>query len=260
MSVQRPSVFEELKKVDALVDARNEPEMVIERLPFTVRVVRSEEDLRKAVGIRHSAYARHMPEFAESLRVAEEDDVQDDTVVLLAESKLDGSVLGSVRIQSNRRRPLNLEHSISLPVWLKERPLAQVRRLAIVQGSSGRLVKMILVKACFRYCECNDIEWALLGARQSLKRSYEQLMFSDILDGETYLPPPQSNNVPAYVMAFEIETGKARWTAANHPLLNFFCYTHHPDIDVDTTVANVHGIRFAHEIQYSKATSSSASM
>ena len=38
---QRPSVFEELKKVDALVDARSEPGRVIERLPFTVRVVRS---------------------------------------------------------------------------------------------------------------------------------------------------------------------------------------------------------------------------
>jgi hypothetical protein len=35
-------------------------------------------------------------------------------------------------------------------------------------------------------------------------------------------------------MAFEIATGKARWTAANHPLLKFFSHTNHPDIDVAT--------------------------
>jgi hypothetical protein len=33
-------------------------------------------------------------------------------------------------------------------------------------------------------------------------------------------------------MAFDITTIEARWTAAQHPLLNFFCHIHHPDIDV----------------------------
>ena len=39
----------------------------MERLPFSVRVVSTEADLAKAVSIRHAAYARHMPEFAEKL-------------------------------------------------------------------------------------------------------------------------------------------------------------------------------------------------
>jgi hypothetical protein len=237
MQVQRPSVFEELKLVDALVDQRAEPAMVEERLPFTVRVVRSEEDLLKAVGVRHSAYARHMPEFAESLAVPEDDDLESDNVVLIAESKLDGSALGSVRIQTNFERLLSVENSVDLPAWLQRRPLAEVRRLGVAQGSSGRLVKMILVKASFLYCERNGVEWAVLAARPPLNTGYEKLMFSDILAGETFVPLPRANNVAHHVMAFEIATGKARWTAANHPLLKFFSYTNHPDIDVGTPVA-----------------------
>ncbi len=238
MQVQHPSVFEELKKVDALVDAHNEPERVVERLPFTVRVVRSEEDLLKAVSVRHSAYARHMPTFAEMLKDPEEDDTRSDTAVLLAESKLDGSALGTARIQTNRVRPLNMERSTDLPKWISSQSMAEIRRFGIVRGSEGGLVKMVLVKACFLYCELNEIDWALLGARPPLNRSYEKLMFSDILDGNTYVPLPAENNVPHHVMAFEIGTGKVRWTEASHPMLNFFSYTHHPDIDVQYMAAH----------------------
>ncbi|MFD2270822.1 hypothetical protein ACFS07_06110 [Undibacterium arcticum] len=68
-----------------------QPVMAEERLPFTVRLVRNEDDLCKAVHIRHSAYARHVPTFAETLKSPETSDAENGVVVLLAESKLDGS-------------------------------------------------------------------------------------------------------------------------------------------------------------------------
>ena len=71
-----------------------------ERLPFRVRLVRSEEDLAKAVSIRHAAYARHLPGFAEQLRHPERSDFSADGIVLLAESRLDGSPLGTMRVQT----------------------------------------------------------------------------------------------------------------------------------------------------------------
>ena len=45
--------------------------LVEERLPFRVRIVRSEEDLEKAVSIRHAAYGRHLPAVAALLERAE---------------------------------------------------------------------------------------------------------------------------------------------------------------------------------------------
>ncbi len=209
------------------------PMAVRELLPFTVRVVRNEEELHKAVQIRHAAYARHMPEVAQTLRLPEKADTQDGVVVLLAESKLDGSPLGSLRIQTNRLRALSLEQSVVLPDWLQDQSLAQVSRLGIALGTVGRLVKIVLIKASFQYCAQNDIGWAMVAARAPLDRQYAQLMFNDVFPGSGFVPLPHMNNVPHRVMEFEIDTGKARWTQARHPLLKFFCETHHPDIEID---------------------------
>ena len=229
-------------RIEALrsrVDALNEPVMTEELLPFTVRLVRNEEDLKKAVKIRHSAYARHMPAVAETLTSPEKADTEDGVVVLLAESKLDGSALGSVRIQTNRYRPLSLEKSIKLPKTFKDQPLAQVSRLGITQGIVGRLVKLVLVKASFQYCEQKEIDWALVAARAPLDRQYQQLMFEDIFPGSGYIPLPHMDNVPHRMMGFEIETGQSRWTHAQHPMLKFFCTTYHPDIDVSDRAITV---------------------
>ena len=210
----------------------NQQPMTEERLAFSVRVVRNDQDLSKAVSIRHAAYARHMPEFAEKLREAELIDAEPGVVVLLAESKLDGSALGTLRIQSNAHMPLKVEQSVTLPRWMRDRPLVEVSRLGIVGGTIGRLVKIVLIKAAFQYCEQEEIDWAVVAARAPLDRQYDQLMFEDLYPEQGFIPMRHGNNVPHRVMAFEIEAGHQRWSEANHPLLNFFSYTHHPDIDV----------------------------
>ncbi len=206
--------------------------MIEESLPFTVRLVRDEEDLNKAVQIRHSAYARHMPTIAESLRFPEKADTEDGVVVLLAESKLDGTPLGTARIQTNQFRALALEESVEFPDWLRGRTLAHISRLGIVQGNGGRLVKFMLFKGLFKYWEQNDIEWAVVAARVPLDRMYEQLLFQDVFPGRGFIPLPHMNHVPHRVMAFEVATAFERWTQAKHPLTNFICHTDHPDLDI----------------------------
>ena len=74
----------------------------MEYLPFTVRVASTAADLAKAVQVRHDAYARHIdPKFADALRNPEAMDTAPGVVVLLAESKLDGSPLGSMRSEEH---------------------------------------------------------------------------------------------------------------------------------------------------------------
>ncbi|RJG27447.1 hypothetical protein [Massilia cavernae] len=206
--------------------------MKTERLPFTIKRVRTEEELMKAVQIRHAAYARHLPEFARTLALPEECDFDSDAVILLAESKLDGSPIGSARIQTNFLQPLHVEESVELPLWLMTRRLAEVTRLGIDEGRIGRVVKVALIKACFEYCERNKVEWAVVTGRAPIDRQYEQLLFADVFPGGEHIPLRHVGNMPHRVMAFEIETGEERWTAAKHPMLGFFRHTHHPDIDV----------------------------
>ena len=217
----------------------------VERLPFTVSVARSDEQLEKAVTMRHSAYARHVPALAERLKAPEPCDYDEGSVVLLAQSKLDGSPLGTMRIQTNGYCPLAIEQSVDLPDWLRDCSLAEATRLGIAEGRIGRVVKTMLFKAYFEYCREADIDWMVIGARSPLDRQYEALLFQDVFPGRGFVPLRHAGNIPHRILAFEMETAQARWTAARHPLYQLFCDVRHPDIDVRDAV---HGARSYTEI------------
>ena len=216
------------------------PTLPEELLPFTVRLVRNEADLSKAVQIRHAAYARHLPDFAETLKTAETDDVENGVVILLAESKVDGSPLGTMRIQTNQYKPLSLEQSIALPEWLKARPLAEATRLGVTNERGGRLVTTVLFKAYFDYCQQTGIEWMVITARAPVDRTYDRLMFNDVFPEAGYIPIHHVGNLPHRVMSFNVETAEERWAAAKHPMFNFIFRTTHPDIQLDSKHQRFH--------------------
>lgn len=215
------------------------PSMREEFLPFTVRLVRDENDVRKAVQVRHSAYARHVPVMAEKLINPEPTDYEDGVAVLLAESKLDGSPLGTMRIQTNRFKSLSIEQSIELPDYLKGRPLAEATRLGVELGRTGTFVKTVLFKAFFRYCVESGIEWMVIAARSPLDRQYDQLMFTDVFPGTGFIPMRHGGNLPHRALCLEVSTAEARWKATAHPMLDFMTRTHHPDINVAVAGSNL---------------------
>jgi len=210
-----------------------ETEKVKERLPFTVRLVQSEQDLQKAIQVRHAAYARHVPEFAESLRQAEPADLEEGVAILLAESKLDGSAIGTMRIQTNQVNPLELEHSVMLPDWLQNRSIAEATRLG-VQGKEGRLVRCALSKAYFEYCQQNRIDWMLVTGRATVDRDYYRMHFEDVYPDLGYIPMKHVGNIPHRVMALQVSMVQPRWAEKNQPLYDFFFHTEHADINVST--------------------------
>ena len=207
-------------------------ETMVERLPFTISIVRNASELEQAVAVRHGAYARHVPGFAETLQVAESQDFEDGAIVLLASSKVDGSPLGTMRIQTNCAKPLELEASLALPQRLATRRLAEAARLGVTKEKVGRLVKSMLFKAYFQYCQLNDIEWMVITARAPVDRQYDRLLFDDVYPGMGYIPVHHVDNIPHRVMQFEIATAQARWAEASHPMYEFIFNTIHPDIDL----------------------------
>jgi hypothetical protein len=206
-----------------------------ESMPFTIRIARSEEEIEKAVQIRHAAYARHVPAFAENLKRPEAYDYDEGSVVLLAESKLDGAPLGTMRIQTNRYRRLAVEGSVQLPAWLQGRRLAEATRLGVSEGRVGRVVKATLFKAYFLYCVDAAVDWMVICARSPLDRQYDALLFRDVFPEAGYIPMSHIGGIPHRLLAFEMKTAHARWLESRHPFYDFFCRTLHPDIDVKGT-------------------------
>ena len=216
------------KKFAHISQATNE-----EALPFTLKIVRTQAELNKAVQIRQAAYDRHLPDFAKSLVKPEAADFEKGTVVLLVESKEDGSPLGTMRIQTNAYKPLCLEQSIDLPKWLKELPMAEATRLGVTNQVGGRLVTTALFKAFYMYCQQIGVEWMVIAGRAPVDRMYQRMLFEDVVPGQGFVPLAHANNLPHRVMSFNVKTAFERWSAVNHPLLNFAALTHHPDISLD---------------------------
>jgi hypothetical protein len=204
-----------------------------EALPFTLKIVRTQAELVKAVLIRQAAYDRHLPDFAKSLVKPEAADFDKGTVVLLVESKEDGSPVGTMRIQNNAYKPLCLEQSINLPQRLKELPMAEATRLGVTNQAGGRLVTTALFKAFYMYCQQIGVEWMVIAGRAPVDRMYQRMLFDDVVPGQGFVPLAHANNLPHRVMSFNVKTAFEKWSAVDHPLLNFAALTHHPDITLD---------------------------
>ncbi|MBE0622039.1 MAG: hypothetical protein IH605_15715 [Burkholderiales bacterium] len=235
----------------AMEQVSAEERMRVERLPFTVRVVRSEEALYKAVAIRQAAYARHVPAFSETLKMPEANDYDEGSIILLAESKLDGSPVGTIRVQSNRYRKLGVEQSVELPARLQHRSMVEATRLGVAEGRVGRVTKLILIKALYLYCLEANIDWVIATARPPLDRQYDGLLLEDLYSGE-FIPMRHVNNIPHRVLALDIPGARAKWIEASHPLLDFMCNIQHPDIDLSNAdfSSEIHPIPRANSFEW----------
>ncbi|MFM0733134.1 hypothetical protein PQQ52_21910 [Paraburkholderia sediminicola] len=188
-------------------------------------------DLDLAVEMRRAAYRRHLPEFAETMGV-EPLDYAPGTIVLLAQSRLDGGPIGTMRVQTNAFAPLAVEQSVRLPDWLSQASLAEATRLGVARGAIGRMVKVALCKAFFMYCAQNGVDWMLITARSPLDREYEAMLFGDVYGQNEFLPMAHVGGLPHRVMAKPVALVRQRWAKVNHPFFGFFFETDHLDIDV----------------------------
>ena len=203
-----------------------------ELLPFRVRLAETAQDIDKAVEIRAAAYSRHVPDMGDALRKPEPDDLRPDALLLIAESKLDGVVVGSLRLQPNFNRPLRIEAELALPETHAGRRLVEARRLGVENGTSGRMVMVALVKAAYELCHASDIDYAIVGGRRSVAIMYRTMLFDDILGGET-VSLPYASNLPHSIFSMPIRDADRRWRTMGHSLYDFMARTEHPDIRID---------------------------
>jgi hypothetical protein len=197
-----------------------------------VRFVETAQDLSKAVEIRSSAFARHVPTLGAALRDVEADDHRPDVLLLIAERKIDRRIVGSMRLQPNLRRPLRIEEARKLPESYQDRRLIEFMRLGIENGNAGRMVLAALVKASYEICFASGIDFALAAGRRSTTQIYRSMLFDDVFGGETVLVP-YAENRPHWVSAMPIADADDRWRAKGHGLYAFMARTEHPDIQVD---------------------------
>lgn len=201
-------------------------------LPFRIRLASSEADLLRAVAVRTQAYGRHVPGMEEVLREPEADDHRDDAVLLLAESKDDNQILGSMRLITNLQHPLHLEEELDIPPEFQGCKLLEAWRLTVRNCPQARMVSAALYKSLYEVSYHAGIDHVLVVARQPVDRIYRSMQFKEALGGQK-LALSNTLNLPHGLYYLPIREADALWRHAECPLYPFMALTSHPDIEID---------------------------
>lgn len=208
-------------------------------LPFTVRLVRTTDQLERAVNVRSMAYAKRLPSLARTLGTVETEDRFRDSIILLAESKETLAPIGTLRIRSNLHGPTEFERELVLPRRFQGHSIAHVSRLGVTGGRAGVQVKLALFKALYRYCLATQIEWIMATGIPPRDRDYVSLQFEDVFPEGGLVTLPSSMGIPARLLAFNVRTAEQRWRETDHPLYDFMCNQIHEDIRIFESVSGV---------------------
>ena len=200
-------------------------------LPFVVRMA-SQSDLTDVAGLRSNSYGKHLPELGIKLREPEDSDYELGCEVMVARSKFDGSLLGTLRTHTNVFKPLPMQASIRLPEQYQGVRMVETTRLCVKGSPNSSLVRNSLFKALFQYCHSQNVTWMMAAGRRPVDRIYDALLFADVGEPGAFRPMAHAGNVPHRVMSFSPAHAKTNWATCQHPLYEFVFETRHADIDL----------------------------
>jgi hypothetical protein len=225
------------------------PTLADESLPFKVGIA-SRQSLFEVARLRAESYGKHLPTLAESLSQPESADFARGCEVFVAKSKLDGSLLGTLRTHSNAFNALPMQTSIKLPERFRHTRMVETTRLCIKGSPNASVVRGALFKALYQYCMQQNVAWIMVAGRRPVDRIYDGLLFDDVDKPGTFYPMAHAAGVPHRVMCFSLSDAEYRWRTQQHPLYQFVIETRHTDVDV----SNAQDLNFPWESPEPKAT------
>ncbi|MEW6205670.1 MAG: hypothetical protein AB1516_10150 [Pseudomonadota bacterium] len=199
-------------------------------LPFWIALAQNDRELELAANARQLAYGKHLPLLGEKLALPDDDDRHADSAVLLAFSKLDGSCIGTVRVQIAKQQPLRLEDSYVLPKALKSGRIAEISRLAIPARSNGLTLRLMLIKAAYWYSRAKAVDRCFLCVRFPVDRQYRRFELEDVLQPDEFVAMKHIGMIPHRILWFDVFQIETRWLLSANPLHSVYFANTHPDL------------------------------
>lgn len=212
-------------------------------LPVTIRVATTDADLRKVLAVRDDARRSGAAGTTVAPASPEAWDQRPNATLLLAESRIDGEALGSLRILARGRGRLMVEDRIELPASLRKVSLAEASALAVRHGRNATLVRLMLWKAFHRYCLAAQIDTMLIAVRDAVERQYEWLGFHDPQPGAVRFSLDGRGAATHRLLTLGVFEAHERSLQSGHPLHDFFFVERHPEIDLLAAVGGRRDVR-----------------
>lgn len=209
-----------------------------EGLPFVVQMAR-QVDLMEVARLRSASYGKHIPSLGSVLQKPEECDYELGCEVIVARSKFDGTLLGTLRTHTNAFKPLPLQMSLRLPERFSNARMVEATRLCVKGSPNASAVRSALFKALFQYCEAQNVAWMMAAGRRPVDRIYDALLFSDVAESGKFYPMAHAGGVLHRVMSLAPTEARVTWKASEHPLYRFVIETRHDDVDL-SAMTNLH--------------------
>jgi hypothetical protein len=225
------------------VDALNNTDQIVvasESLPFRVEIA-CRQNLMEVANLRAATYGKHLPALAAKLVQPESADFERGCEVFVAKSKMDGSLLGTLRTHANVLNALPLQASLKLPPRFRGTRMVETTRLCVKGSPNASVVRSALFKALHQYCLMQKVDWMIAAGRRPVDRIYDSLLFSDVDKQGEFYPMAHAGGLPHRVMCLSPVSAHTAWRECKHPLHKFVVETLHPDIDL----SQAHNLNFA---------------
>jgi len=205
---------------------------------YVVRIVRTPDQLQSAINVRYQAYSEKLQALAASVRQPGPLDFAHGPVVLLAQNRLSGEAIGTLRLNTGPSF-LSMLKDIRLPVNIVKERTAFVSRMAVTGPVQERqVVRNLMQKAVFQLCIAKQLNRILLLAVEPRERLFYRCGFSDVFEDGESRHPEFLDGFPVKALYADTYSMERLWREERHPLYDFLFRTFHPEIEVFSSLSS----------------------
>ena len=200
------------------------------RAPIVVRVVRTEDQLAKALEFRKQRYEA----VGLNMLVQTRDpmDYDEHSTVLLAENRESGDPMATIRIESGLSDTFYPTDNFEIPKRIARESSAYLTRLAGATNSDGQLAARLVLKAAYRYCIAVEIQWLLAFALRPMHRRYYSLGFDPMPESPDPIPWPADPEQTGRLVVCDLFDVERKWRETDHYNYPFFFGQRSPEIEI----------------------------
>lgn len=196
-------------------------------LPFRISILKTAAELNEAVKHRAHGYGRRSRALGGALEMPEAADARvHGREILIATSKMDGAIIGSLRLEVNINGPVSVQKYAEMPERIATKKIMDANRFCCLGGTVCRVA---LFKAAMLYGSAHGVDHFVIATLATIQPLYASVGFIPLFDDGRMHPIPSAENLPHRIMELDLRDARALIAQRRPAILDFLYETDHGD-------------------------------